>query len=582
MDLNKLFQLKTSDDYMCVFLLGLGALLAIVALLGLSVAARRQRNKAANIVGLLVIAILGCGMVGLGAYFRMDLDKLFELKTTEDYMCLLLWGLGALLGGVAVAGLGMAAKQGQGKVANIVALLVVVLLGSGMVGFSTYFRLNRPLVPSQIFPAFIPAAPPADESNTVELTALKSATLGGGTQAVVSGWNQWRGPGRDGVASDDDVHDQLDHLTKEVLWKAPVKSGYSSFALCDGRLYTMEMPAPGKESVLCLDASTGKEIWRYTYGGVDREFGSYSGPRATPAVVDGRVYTVGAVGTLLCLPAKPDGEPKPLWQHNLISEFGADVPGWGIACSPLIDGNLVIVQPGGKKGSVAAYDSVSGRFAWKALDDPNGYSSPVAATIAGVRQIVCVTGRAAAGLKADDGTKLWYYPWPTNYDGNIATPIVAGDYVFISSGYSHGCALLHIQSLDAEMKATPVYVKSNKLMRNHHNTSVFKDGYLYGIDESGLLRCIDLRTGEMKWESKDRANGCPILADGRLIILTDSGTIDIVEATPNKWKRTAQVKDLLHSGPASCWVLPALSDGRLYFRDGNQIVCMDLKKKPGT
>jgi outer membrane protein assembly factor BamB len=513
----------------------------------------------------------------------MDLDKLFELKATEDYMCVFLLALGALLTLVALGGLGMAALRRQIKAANIVGMLVIAILGSGMVSFAAYFRLNRPPLPSQTFTAFVPAKPAVDESNAVELTALKSASLGSASaQPVVSGWNQWRGPGRDGVAIADNVHDQLDHLTEEALWKVPVKSGYSSFAVSDGCLYTMEMPVPGKESVLCLDASSGKEIWRYTYG-ADRDFGEYAGPRATPTVADGRVYTVGALGTLLCLPVRPDGKPKPLWEHQLLSEFRADVPGWGIACSPLVEGNLVIVQPGGKKGSVVAFDRVSGKFVWTALDDPNGYSSPVAATIAGVRQIVCVTGSAAAGLKADDGTKLWYYPWPTQYDTNVATPIVAGDYVFISSGYAHGCALLHIQSLDAQMKVTPVYVKSNKLMCNHHNTSVLKDGYLYGIDQSGSLRCIDLRAGEMKWESTERANGCPILADGRLIILTEGGIVDIVEATPKEYKRTAQVKDLLHAGPSKCWALPALDLGRLYFRDARQIVCIDLKKKkPGT
>ena len=513
----------------------------------------------------------------------MDFGKLFQLKSMEDYLGLFLLGLGVLLAIVALVGLVLAAIRRQRK-ANIVGLLVVAILGGGMAGFAAYIRMNSPFVPNRSFaalgPMAPPAPPPADESDSVELMALKSASLGSASQPAVLGWNQWRGPGRDGVAIADKVHDQLDHLSREAIWKVPVKSGYSSFALSDGCLYTMEMSGPGTESVLCLDASTGKEIWRYTYQGPDP--GSYPGPRATPAICDGRVYTVGAAGTLLCLPAKPDGKPEPFWQHRLPSEFAADIPGWGIACSPLVEGNLLIVQPGGRKGSVVAFDRVTGKPAWTALDDPNGYSSPVAATIASVRQIVCVTGHAAVGVKADDGTKLWSYPWPTQYDANIATPIVAGDYVFISAGYSHGCALLHIQKSAGEMKATAVYVKSNKLMRNHHNTSVFKDGYLYGIDQSGALRCIDLRTGEMKWESKDRVQGCPILADGRLIILAEDGTVDIVEATPKEYKRTARVKDLLHGGASPCWVLPALNDGRLYFRDASQIVCIDLKKKkPG-
>jgi outer membrane protein assembly factor BamB len=510
---------------------------------------------------------------------QMDFGKLFQPKATEEYLCLVLLGLGALLAIVALVGLAAGIIRRQTKAANVVGLLVVAILGCGMAGFAAYVRMNGPGWQNQDFRARIPVVPPppppADESDPVELTALKSANFGIETQPVVGGWNQWRGSARDGVAVADNVHDQLDHLSDKALWQVPVKTGYSSFALGDGCLYTMEMPAPAKESVICLDASTGKEIWRYTYQGPASE--SYPGPRATPALFDGRVYTVGAAGTFLCLPAKPDGKPEPLWRHQLPGEFGANVPGWGIACSPLVAGSLVIVQPGGSKGSVAAFDRITGKLVWAALDDPNGYSSPVAATIAGVRQIVCVTARAAAGVRADDGTKLWYYPWPTGYDGNIATPIVAGDYVFISSGYCHGCALLHIQSADGQMKAVPVYVKANKLMRNHHNTSVFKDGYIYGIDESGPLRCIDVRTGEMKWESKDRMKGCPILADGRLIILTEHGTVNIVEATPKEYKRTAQVKDLLHG--ESCWVLPALDDGRLYFRDASQIVCIDLKRK---
>jgi outer membrane protein assembly factor BamB len=324
----------------------------------------------------------------------MDFSKLLEVKTTEDYMCLFLLGLGALLAIVALLGLVLGAMRRQIKAANTIGLLVVAILGCSMGGFATYFRMNSPRVPNQVFPSFVPVAPPADENDTVELTALKSASLVSSGQPVVSGWNQWRGQGRDGVAIADNVHDQLDHLSEVALWKVPVKNGYSSFALSDGSLYTMEMPSQGKEAVLCLDAATGKEVWRYTYEGPDGAFANYPGPRATPTIVDGRVYSVGAAGTLICLPAKPDGKPKPLWEHKLLAEFGGDVPGWGIACSPLVDGNLVIVQPGGKKGSVAAFDRISGHFAWSALDDPNGYSSPVAATIAGVRQIVCVTGRA--------------------------------------------------------------------------------------------------------------------------------------------------------------------------------------------
>jgi outer membrane protein assembly factor BamB len=281
------------------------------------------------------------------------------------------------------------------------------------------------------------------------------------------------------------------------------------------------------------------------------------------------------------LPEHPQsGKVEPLWRHDLIKEFKAPMPGWGIASSPLIEGDLVIVQPGGANGSVAAFDRIDGRPVWHSLADPSGYSSPIAATIAGERQIVCCTGKAVVGVRAQDGGALWNYPWATAYDANIATPIVVGDYVFVSSGYGHGCALLHIQGDTKSMKAVPAYVKNNKLMRNHHNTCVQKGGFLYGIDsESGILRCIDLRTGKTMWESSARAKGCLILGGDRLVIFAEDGAVEVVKATPAAWQVTASLKDLLHQGESPCWVLPALDSGRLYLRDGSQIVCLDVKKR---
>jgi outer membrane protein assembly factor BamB len=513
----------------------------------------------------------------------MNFKHLSEVKATEDYLALMLIGLGALLAIASFASIVLATVKSNSRVANTVALLIMAIFGSGLAGFGTYFRTYRQVPPHQRFRASspfkpqAPVTPPADEPNRTELAALKSAILTPKSEQQVEGWNQWRGPRRDGIAAPQALRDQLDHLSRSVLWKAPIKGGFSSFAAANGFLYTMDLASPREERVLCLDASTGKELWHYTYP--EQGFNTYSGPRATPAVVQGLLYTVGAGGTLLCLPAIAAGQPRPLWQHQLMAEFKADLPEWGIACSPLVERDLVIVQPGGKKGSVAAFDRLTGKLVWSALDDPNGYSSPVAATVAAERQIICFTGRGAVGLRPSDGAKLWYYPWRTQFDQNIATPIVAGDYVFLSSGYSHGCALLHIERDGSKMKVIAAYVKSNRLMRNRHNTSVCMDAYLYGIDsESGVLRCIDLRTGDVKWESPDRANGCPILADGRLIIQREDGTIDVVEATPRAYKQTAQVKHLLNKGATPCWVLPALDHGRLFLRDPSQIVCLDVKK----
>src|SRR5436305_12081143 len=188
--------------------------------------------------------------------------------------------------------------------------------------------------------------------------------------------------------------------------------------------------------------------------------------------------------------------------------FGAKPPLWGLACSPLVEGDKVIVQPGGSKGSIVAFDRKTGKPAWTALDDRSGYSSPVAATAAGVRQIICFTGRRMVGLRATNGELLWEYPWATQLDANIATPIVAGDLVFLSSAYNMGCALLRLSPNGDGVKALPARVRRNKGMRNHHSSCVLVDEHLYGFDvnreQRGFLKCIHLETFEEKWAIDDR------------------------------------------------------------------------------
>jgi outer membrane protein assembly factor BamB len=260
-----------------------------------------------------------------------------------------------------------------------------------------------------------------------------------------------------------------------------------------------------------------------------------------------------------------------------MSEFAAHLPDWGVACSALIDGGLVCVQPGGDRGSVVAFDRRTGGVVWHALSDVSGYSSPVAATAAGAHQIICFTGLGATGLRAADGSQLWYYPWSTTYNANIATPIVAGDYAFISSDYGSGCALLHLKpGKGAGVDVEPVYVKRNKLMRNHHSSCVLHDGYLYGFDDS-TLKCVDLRRGEEKWSSRSVNKGCVLYADGHLIILSEDGTLSLAEATPTGFPEKGKMPNLLKG--SDCWSLPALAAGRLYLRDHTQLICLDVRKQ---
>jgi outer membrane protein assembly factor BamB len=418
----------------------------------------------------------------------------------------------------------------------------------------------------------------ADVSNLEKLNELQGANLSTpeDTPITPGEWPQWRGPRRDAISPEQGLNTDWTAKPPKELWRKPIHGGYSSIAVAGGRLYATDRTG-SSERVLCRDGATGEDLWIHEYPADYRGVEYDAGPRATPTVHDGRVYTVGGTGIFLCLEAAPAGnQPKVLWQHNLMQEYDATPPRWGVACSPLIEGNLVIVQPGGSKGSVVAFDRITGQPVWAALDDPSGYSSPIVATLAGVRQIVAFTGKGIAGLRASDGQQLWYYPWETQFGGNIATPIAAGNYVFISSGYNKGCVLLEIQNAGPGISAEAVYQKSNKLMRNHHSSCVLVDGFLYGFDcGPELLKCVDLRTAEEKWITRKIGKGSVFFADGHLIILTEHGLLAIADASPAGYHETGRLQVF---DSAEVWALPTLASGKLYLRDKHEMVCLDLSK----
>jgi outer membrane protein assembly factor BamB len=456
----------------------------------------------------------------------------------------------------------------------------LVIVGIGLIGMAGMAAWRYRVTVEQFFESDY-------QADSQRLDELKQANLASADpQPQSSGdWSQWRGPQRDGRSAETGLLTTWPAGGPRVLWRKPIKGGYSSIAVVGGRAYTQDCDGT-QERVVCLDAATGAELWvhRYDFDAalLDGPNRFAAGPRATPTVHDGRVYTVGATGRMHCLEANPaNGQPRVFWQHDLLREFNASIPQWGVACSPLVEGNRVIVQPGGSDGSIAAFDCTTGDLMWKALSDPSGYSSPIAATAAGTRQIVCFTGKGVAGLRPDDGGQLWYFPWHTEFDCNVATPLVAGDYVFISSDYQAGCALLQLIPSGDGITAERVYVRRNKLMRNQFSTCVLSNGYLYGFDVSGhgstgFLKCVDLRTAEEKWMTRDiREKGCLLYADGHLLVFSQDGLLSLVEATPERFNRKGEVQ--IFEG-SECWALPALADGRLYLRGPGEIVCLDLRK----
>ena len=356
-----------------------------------------------------------------------------------------------------------------------------------------------------------------------------------------------------------------------MLWRQSTTGpGYSGIVVVDGLLYTMMQDGPD-EAVVCLDAATGEERWRYRYR-ASFVSDQGSGPRSTPAVYDGLVYAVGATGLMHCLDARTG---RPIWRRDLIGELGGRIPDWGVSFSPLVVGDLVFVMPGGAGGrSVAALDRHSGAVRWQSLDDRPGYASPVYATLAGQPQVLFFTAEALVSVEPQTGRLYWRFPWTTSMDCNIATPIVSDPYVFISTGYGRGCALLRVVALPGGGAGAEVVYRSTA-MRNHFSTPVLVGEYLYGFDETRLT-CMELATGRVRWHRGGFRKGSLIACNDKLIVLGEYGKLALLAATPDGYRELARTRLCRHR----TWTPPTLVAGRLFVRDEQEIMCLDLSAPP--
>jgi len=374
--------------------------------------------------------------------------------------------------------------------------------------------------------------------------------------AAADDWPCFRGPTHDGKSAETDWSPRALSAGK-ILWRAEVGKGHSSFAVVADRAYTMGN-SDNQDSVFCFDGKTGKVIWKESY---PCRSGNYPGPRGTPTVDGGFVYVINREGHLRCLDAKT-GEVK--W----LAKAKTEVPRWGIATSPLIHGDLVVVNTG---DSGAAYHKKTGKLKWMAGDGMPGYASPVFAKFGSSETFLIFSKDSLICVGAKSGRPRWSFPWKVRYDVNAADPVLVGrSGVFISSGYGKGCAMLKASSRGVST------VWQNTGMRAHMATPIHHEGYLYGFDDK-LLACLDAKTGRTMWSQAGPNKGALILANDMLIFVTEFG-IDLVvaKATPKGYEEIARAPVL----PGDTWTSPVLSNGRVYVRNKKgAIACVDLTGK---
>jgi outer membrane protein assembly factor BamB len=393
-------------------------------------------------------------------------------------------------------------------------------------------------------------------------------SLGAEAAAQVAGeWPQWRGPNRDGVSKETGLLKQWPDEGPPLVWRAAgAGTGYSSLAISNGRIYTMGLRGD-REFVIAFDVATGKQVWATSHGTAYRDSRG-DGPRGTPTIDGDQLYTLGGNGDLSAVDVKTG---RIIWNLNVLSKFGGENTNWGISESPLVIGEKLLVNAGGPGASIVALNKKDGSLIWKSQSDKAGYSSGMPVQIGNTTQVVFFTHNRAVGLDLKDGKLLWEYPRPANDVANVATPVVRGNRVFISSDYGTGGGVVEIK---ADGKASELYFTRD--MRNHHSSSILVGDHLYGFSSS-VLTAMRFDTGEVAWRDRSVGKGSLVFADGHLYAFSENGVIGLVEATPAGYREKGRFR--IQQGSLPTWTHPVVAGGRLYLRDQDTIYAYDVREK---
>jgi outer membrane protein assembly factor BamB len=470
---------------------------------------------------------------------------------------------------------------------KILAAILIVMLGAGSVVLfmswrrgndkeAHYAELERNRAQQQAEAASGSGQPATAASNAAQQSASPSTQAAGAQPATSTEtaaahaarnyWTNFRGPNRDGVYDEMPVSTNWPSQGLSLMWKSPVGLGYASFTIADGRAYTIEQRRQ-REIVAAYDVNTGRELWTQGWNAAYTD-STGDGPRTTPTWDDGRLYALGATGELRCLDAKSGAV---VWGKNILTDNQASNLQWAMAASPLIVDDKVIVLPGGSGGkAVVAYNKLTGAPVWKSQNDQAAYVSPMLVTLAGRRQILVEMASRVFGLAPEDGSLLWSQSWDTDMGINVSQPIIVDkNRFFLSSGYGKGAALVEITGGGKSFAARTVW--ENISMKNKFNSSVLHEGFVYGLDE-GILTCLDVNTGARKWKGGRYGYGQVLLASGHLIVMSDTGELALVKASPNEYSEVARFAAL----EGKTWNYPAIAGGRLFVRNDNQMAAYNI------
>jgi outer membrane protein assembly factor BamB len=389
--------------------------------------------------------------------------------------------------------------------------------------------------------------------------------------ATPAEWFQWRGANRDGISQETGLLQEWPKFGPPLAWRANgVGSGYSSFSTSGGRLYTLGARG-GIEYVIALDRASGKKVWE-TQNGQRYQNDRGDGPRSTPTVDGDRLYVLGGSGDLTCL---ENATGKKIWSLNIVQKFGGVNPYWGYSESPLIVGDRILVNTGGRRAGIVAVAKADGSTLWQQHDDGAGYSSPMLMRTGSLSQVIFFTEDRAMAVDPRDGRLLWSYNKANNGTANIATPIVRGTRVFLSSDYGTGGALLDVRAAGNLATANEVYFTRD--MRNHHASSVLVGDQLYGFSSS-ILTALAFDTGKTLWRDRSVGKGSLIFGDNRLYLYSEDSVVGLADASPDGYRERGRFTLPQQSGLPT-WSHPIIADGLLVIRDQDTVYTYNVRSR---